>query len=68
MSVWRVLDTGLLSAAENMALDEVLLISKAKGLSPNTLRFLRFKPCVLLGYHQSLEQEVRVEYCAKKRH
>jgi lipoate-protein ligase A len=65
LSVWRVLDTGLLSAAENMALDEVLLISKAKGLSPNTLRFLRFKPCVLLGYHQSLEQEVRVEYCAK---
>uniref|UniRef100_A0A7C4XTK5 DUF116 domain-containing protein n=1 Tax=candidate division WOR-3 bacterium TaxID=2052148 RepID=A0A7C4XTK5_UNCW3 len=61
---WRLLDTGQLSASENIALDRVLLESRAKGWSPNTVRFLQFSPpAVLIGYHQSVEQEVRVDYC-----
>ncbi|RLF10475.1 MAG: lipoate--protein ligase [Thermoprotei archaeon] len=64
---WRLLDTGLRSAAENMALDDVVLEAVASGLAPNTIRFLRFsKPCVLVGYHQDVDQEVRLEYCAEK--
>ncbi|MEM2429550.1 MAG: lipoate--protein ligase [Nitrososphaerales archaeon] len=62
-SFWRVLDTGFKSAAENMALDDVILDCKAMELIPNTIRFLRFKPpCVLIGYHQDVEHEVRLDY------
>ncbi|MDI6821950.1 MAG: DUF116 domain-containing protein [Actinomycetota bacterium] len=64
MNKWRVLDTGIRTAAENMALDAAILEAKAKELIPNTLRFLRFSPpAVLVGYHQSIEREVRVDFC-----
>lgn len=67
MRKWRFLDTGRRSAAENMALDDVILECRAKNLVPNTLRLLQFSPpAVLVGYHQSVEQEVRVEYCKGK--
>ena len=66
MCKWRLLDTGQLTAAENMALDEVLLEAKNKGNIPNTVRLLQFSPpTVLLGYHQSLEQEIRVDFCKR---
>uniref|UniRef100_A0A7C6AFT8 Lipoate--protein ligase family protein n=1 Tax=candidate division WOR-3 bacterium TaxID=2052148 RepID=A0A7C6AFT8_UNCW3 len=61
---WRLLDTGVLTAAENMALDEMLLELRAKNLIPNTLRILQFNPpAALVGFHQSIEQEIRVDYC-----
>ncbi len=61
---WRLLDTGSRSAAENMALDEVILTARARQAVPNTLRFLQFSPpCTLVGYHQAVEEEVRVSYC-----
>jgi lipoate---protein ligase len=64
---WRLLDTGFLSAAENMALDQVLLESRAAGESPNTLRFLQFAtPSVLVGCHQQLDQEVRLDFCRER--
>lgn len=64
---WRIVDTGLRSAAENMALDEIILRAVAENNAPNTIRFLRFsKPCVLVGYHQDIEQEVRLDYCLSK--
>lgn len=66
-AVWRLLDTGLRTAAENMALDDVLLECKARGVSPNTFRLLRFKPpAVLVGYHQDVTQEVRMDYVKEK--
>ncbi len=61
---WRFLDTGQLTAAENMALDDIMLERRAAGTTPNTIRFLQFNPpAVLVGYHQSVEQEVRMEFC-----
>lgn len=67
METWRLLDTGARSAAENMALDEVLLELKARKRIPNTLRFLQFShPSVLVGHHQSVEEEVRLDYCQQK--
>ncbi|NWF92902.1 MAG: DUF116 domain-containing protein [Syntrophaceae bacterium] len=67
MKTWRLLDTGIRSAAENMALDETLLELRAEGRIPNTLRFLQFnKPTVLVGHHQSVEEEVRLDYCRAK--
>ncbi len=53
-----------MSAAKNMALDETLLELKGTGKSPNTLRFLQFSPrTVLVGYHQSIQEEIRENYC-----
>ena len=67
METWRLLDTGVRSASENMALDEVLLELKAEERIPHTLRFLQFfNPTVLVGHHQSVEEEVRLDYCRAK--
>lgn len=64
MTTWRLLDTPPLSAADNMALDETLVELKGQGQTPNTLRFLQFAtPCVLVGYHQSLQEELRLDFC-----
>jgi lipoate-protein ligase A len=64
METWRLLDTGARSAAENMAMDEVLLEWTSAETIPNTLRFLQFSnPTVLVGHHQSVEEEVRLDYC-----
>jgi lipoate-protein ligase A len=60
---WRYLDTGLRSAAQNIALNRVILESHQQGESPHTLRFLQFQPSALIGFHQSVAQELRVEYC-----
>ncbi len=61
--MWRVIYTGQRSASENVALDATLLELRAEGKIPNTIRFLQFKPeCVLIGYHQAVEQEIRLEY------
>lgn len=63
---WRLLDTGIRSAAENIALDQALLVATSRGISPNTLRFLQFSPsAVLVGYHQCVEEEVRLDFCRK---
>ena len=60
---WRVLDTGLRLAAQNIALNRALLEARQAEEIPSTLRFLRFAPSALLGYHQSAEQELNLEYC-----
>jgi len=67
LSTWRLLDTGHRTAAENMALDRTLLEARASGRCPNTLRFLQFvRPAVLVGYHQRLDQEVRLDFCQRE--
>ena len=60
---WRVTDTGLRGAAENIALNRALLEARQADEIPSTLRFLRFKPSALLGFHQSAEQELNLDYC-----
>ncbi|NPA41542.1 MAG: DUF116 domain-containing protein [Aquificae bacterium] len=65
--MWRVVYTGQRPHNENIALDEIMLNLKAEGKIPNTIRFLQFKPeCVLIGYHQAIEQEVREEYTSRE--
>ena len=61
---WRLLDTGLRRAGENIALNRALLEAHQAGGSPHTLRFLRFEPSALIGFHQSVAQELRAGYCA----
>lgn len=57
--IWRLLDTGALDAATNMAVDEAILWEHRAGRVPPTLRFYAWDPPALsLGYAQSLEKEV----------
>ncbi len=64
METWRLLDTGPHSGAENMAIDEALLEWKAAEKIPHALRFLQFStPTGLVGHHQSVEEEVRLDTC-----
>jgi lipoate-protein ligase A len=63
MTFWRVVDTGLRPAAQNIALNRALLEAREAEEIPSTLRFLRFTPSALLGYHQSAEQELNLDYC-----
>ncbi len=65
-TVWRWLDTGIRPAAQNMALNRALLEAQQQGESPCTVRMLGFEPAVLLGFHQSVEQEVNQAYCAEQ--
>lgn len=62
--VWRVIDTGVRRAAENIALNRALLEARQQGLAPCTLRFLAFEPSALLGFHQSAAQELNLDWCA----
>ena len=63
---WRMLDTGLRRAAENLALNQALLGAHAEHGTSHTLRFLRFYPCALVGFHQDIGQEIREDYCREQ--
>lgn len=61
MSDWqfRLLDTGVQEAADNMALDEAILEHVARGESPPTIRFYAWsRPTVSLGYFQRARKEI----------
>jgi lipoate-protein ligase A len=61
----RVIDTGLRGARANVAFDQALVDAHEAGRIPETIRFLRFRPSALVGLHQILAHEVRLEYCAR---
>jgi len=61
----RVIDTGIRSGRENVAFDQALIEARNAGRIPETVRFLRFRPAALVGLHQILSHEVRLEYCAR---
>jgi lipoate-protein ligase A len=64
LKTFRLLDTGKLTAAANMALDKIIVEEVALRNSPPTLRFLQFSPpAALVGYHQDVELEIRQDYC-----
>ncbi|MDW8032792.1 MAG: carbon monoxide dehydrogenase beta subunit family protein [Aquificaceae bacterium] len=65
--MWRVVYTGQRPHKENIALDRIMLDLMAEGRIPPTVRFLQFKPeCALVGFHQAVEQEIRLEYAHKE--
>lgn len=63
MNMFRVIDTGLKDFSYNICMDKALVELRKDGLIGDTFRFLRFKPCVLAGYHQSIFSEIRLDYC-----
>lgn len=64
MEVWRLLDTSYADGPTNMAVDEAILLSHARGRVPPTLRFYRWQPrCLSIGVFQSVGREVNLEEC-----
>ena len=63
MARFRIIDTGLRGARENIAFDSALLESHKTGAIPDTVRFLRFRPSALIGRHQALSREVQLAHC-----
>lgn len=63
---WRLIHDGPRPGAENMAVDEALLISHASGESPAVLRFYGWDPPALtIGYFQSHVREVDEDGCRR---
>jgi len=61
---WRLLDTGLASAARNVALTRALLEARNAEEIPGLLRFVRYTPGVVLGCRQSAAQALDLTECA----
>ena len=62
---FRVLDTAVLEGRLNIAIGQAIIEARREERVPDTLRFLRFPPTVLLGRHQALGQEIDLDYCRK---
>ena len=60
---FRVIDTGVRDARPNIAFDQALIDGHKAGDIPDTIRFLQFRPSALVGRHQDLSQEIRLDYC-----
>ena len=60
---FRVIDTGVRGGRANVAFDQTLIAARQEGRIPDTIRFLRFRPSALIGMHQILSHEVRVDHC-----
>jgi lipoate-protein ligase A len=59
---WRLLRTGKRNGAENMAIDEAILIAGGEGKAPPTIRFYGWEPPTLsIGYFQRAAREVDLE-------
>jgi lipoate-protein ligase A len=60
---FRVIDTGIRDGRSNIAFDRALIEARKEEKIPDTIRFLRFRPAALVGVHQILSHEVRLDYC-----
>lgn len=59
----RILDTGRLTARRNLAVTAALAELHRANTTPDTLRFQDFHPAAIVGRHQSLAREVRLDRC-----
>jgi lipoate-protein ligase A len=60
---FRVIDTGIRDGRRQIAFDQALIDARKVDAIPDTIRFLRFPPTALIGRHQSLSRELRLDYC-----
>ena len=63
MKRFRVIDTGIREGRRQIAFDQALIDLHKAGRIPDTIRFLRFPPTALIGRHQALSREVKLDYC-----
>lgn len=62
-TTFRVIDTGVREGRSQIAFDQALIELHQAGEVPDTIRFLRFPPTALIGRHQALSHELRLDYC-----
>lgn len=63
---WRFIPPHTQNAYMNVALEDVCINAVAEGKSPPLVRFYNWEPsAVIIGYFQSLEQEVDIEACRR---
>jgi lipoate-protein ligase A len=60
---FRVIETGPHGGRESTALDQALIDARQESRIPDTIRFIRFRPSALIGVHQYLSQEIKLDYC-----
>lgn len=63
---FRVIDTGVRDGRRQIAFDQALIDARKAGAIPDTIRFLRFPPTALIGRHQALSQEIKLDYCRSR--
>ncbi|NLH79523.1 MAG: lipoate--protein ligase family protein, partial [Phyllobacteriaceae bacterium] len=63
MPTFRVIDTGVRGGRANIAFDAALIEAREAGEIPDTIRFLTFRPSALVGRHQSLSRELKLDWC-----
>jgi lipoate-protein ligase A len=63
MKRFRVIDTGVRDGRRQIAFDQALIDLHKAGEIADTIRFLRFPPTALVGRHQALSREVKLDYC-----
>jgi lipoate-protein ligase A len=61
----RVIDTGVRDGRRQIAFDEALIELHKAGRVPDTVRFLRFPPTALVGRHQAVGHELRLDHIRK---
>ncbi len=59
---FRVIDSGVREGRSQIALDQALIDLHKAGGVPDTIRFLRFPPTVLIGRHQAVSHEVKLDH------
>ncbi|MGE0611134.1 MAG: biotin/lipoate A/B protein ligase family protein [Hyphomicrobiales bacterium] len=62
MPQFRVIDSGVREGRMQIAFDQALIDLHHEGSVPDTVRFLRFPPTVLIGRHQAISQEVKLDH------
>ncbi len=60
---FRVIDTGVRHGRLQIAFDQALIELHKEGKTPDTVRFLRFEPSALVGRHQAVRHELKLDYC-----
>ena len=60
---FRVIDTGVRDGCFQIAFDRALVELRKAGYIPDTVRFLRFPPTALIGRHQDLSRELKLDHC-----
>ena len=58
-----MIDTGIRDGRRQIAFDQAMIDAHKTGRIGDSIRFLRFPPTALIGRHQALSREVRLDYC-----
>ena len=62
-SAFRVIDTGVRDGRFQIAFDQALVEARKSGAVQDTIRFLRFPSTALIGRHQDLSRELKLDHC-----